>query len=152
MLSVPSFAGTPHTLIESGETLHSNSPMRLSIPPVEFFEIFGQFAIVAVGRANVRQLVNRSLGLRSFVLGKIKRSGSGHGLPLFYIAPTCPHEMRHVRDVTSFCHHYCVFVARPGCRTIAIGFITFAWLMAGVAIETAKNNENAEATEVLRQP
>ena len=34
---------------------------------------------------------------------------------------------------------------------IAIGFITFACLMAGVAIEAAKNNQNAEATEVLRQ-
>jgi hypothetical protein len=31
---------------------------------------------------------------------------------------------------------------------IAIGLITFAWLMAGVAIETAKNNQNAEATLV----
>ena len=39
-----------------------------------------------------------------------------------------------------------------GHHMIAIGFITFAWLMAGVAIETAKNNQNAEATEVLRQP
>ena len=29
--------------------------------------------------------------------------------------------------------------------------ITFACLMAGVAIEAAKNNQNAEATEVLRQ-
>jgi glucose uptake protein GlcU len=38
-----------------------------------------------------------------------------------------------------------------GYHMIAIGFITFAWLMAGVAI-TAKNNQNAEATEVLRQP
>jgi len=34
---------------------------------------------------------------------------------------------------------------------IAIGFITSACLMAGVAIEAAKNNQNAEATEVLRQ-
>ena len=32
-----------------------------------------------------------------------------------------------------------------GHHMIAIGFITFAWLMAGVAIETAKNNQNAEA-------
>ena len=39
-----------------------------------------------------------------------------------------------------------------GHHTIAICFITFAWLMAGAAIETAKNNQNAEATEVLRQP
>jgi glucose uptake protein GlcU len=39
-----------------------------------------------------------------------------------------------------------------GHHMIAIGFITFAWLMAGVAVETAKNNQNAEATEVLRQP
>ena len=34
---------------------------------------------------------------------------------------------------------------------MAIGFITFALVMAGVAIEAAKNNQNAEATEVLRQ-
>jgi len=39
-----------------------------------------------------------------------------------------------------------------GYHLIAVGFITFAWLMAGVAIEAAKNNQNAEATEVLRQP
>jgi len=32
---------------------------------------------------------------------------------------------------------------------IAIGFITFAWLMAGVAMETAKNSQSAEATEIL---
>jgi len=31
-----------------------------------------------------------------------------------------------------------------GHHMIAIGFITFAWLMAGVAIEAAKNNRNAE--------
>ena len=37
-----------------------------------------------------------------------------------------------------------------GHHMVAIGFITFAWLMAGVAIEAAKNNHNAEATEVLR--
>ena len=35
---------------------------------------------------------------------------------------------------------------------IAIGFITFACLMAGVAVETAKNNQSAEATEVFQQP
>ena len=34
-----------------------------------------------------------------------------------------------------------------GHRMIAIGFITFAWLVAGAAIETSKNNQNAEATE-----
>ena len=34
-----------------------------------------------------------------------------------------------------------------GQHMIAIGFITFACLMAGAAIETAKNNHNAEATE-----
>jgi glucose uptake protein GlcU len=39
-----------------------------------------------------------------------------------------------------------------GHHMIAIGFITFAWLMAGAAIETAKNNQNAEATQFLRQP
>ena len=38
-----------------------------------------------------------------------------------------------------------------GHHIMAIGFITFALLMAGVAIEAAKNNQNAKATEVLRQ-
>jgi glucose uptake protein GlcU len=38
-----------------------------------------------------------------------------------------------------------------GHHMIAIGFITFACLMAGVAIEAAKNNQNAKATEVLRR-
>jgi glucose uptake protein GlcU len=38
-----------------------------------------------------------------------------------------------------------------GHHMVAIGFITFAWLMAGVAIEAAKNNQNG-TTEVLRQP
>jgi hypothetical protein len=41
---------------------------------------------------------------------------------------------------------------RRGHHMIAIGLITFAWLMAGVAIEAAKNNQNAETAEVLRQP
>ena len=41
---------------------------------------------------------------------------------------------------------------RRGYHLIAIGFITFACFIAGVAIEAAKNNQNAEATEVLRQP
>jgi hypothetical protein len=35
---------------------------------------------------------------------------------------------------------------------LAIGFITFVWLMAGFAIDTAKNNQKAEATEVLGRP
>ena len=39
-----------------------------------------------------------------------------------------------------------------GHHMIAIGFITFACLMAGAAIEAAKNNQSAEDTEVLRQP
>ena len=40
-----------------------------------------------------------------------------------------------------------------GHHIMAIGFITFALLIAGVAIEAAKNNtQNAQATEVLRQP
>jgi hypothetical protein len=38
-----------------------------------------------------------------------------------------------------------------GYHLIAIAFITFAWVMAGIAIEAAKNNQNAGATEVLRQ-
>ena len=41
---------------------------------------------------------------------------------------------------------------RRGYHLIAIGFITFACLIANVAIEAAKNNQNAEATAVLRQP
>jgi hypothetical protein len=41
---------------------------------------------------------------------------------------------------------------RRGYPLIAIGFITIACLIAGVAREAAKNNQNAEATEVLRQP
>ena len=41
---------------------------------------------------------------------------------------------------------------RRGHHMMAIGFITFACLMAGVAVEAAKNNQSAEATEVLRQP
>ena len=39
-----------------------------------------------------------------------------------------------------------------GHHLMAIGFITLALLISGVAIETAKNNQNAEATEVHRQP
>jgi glucose uptake protein GlcU len=39
-----------------------------------------------------------------------------------------------------------------GHHIMAIGFITFACMIAGIAIEIAKNNQNAEATEVLRQP
>jgi glucose uptake protein GlcU len=37
-----------------------------------------------------------------------------------------------------------------GHHLIAIGFITFALLMAGVAIEAGKNNQNAETTGFLR--
>jgi len=37
-----------------------------------------------------------------------------------------------------------------GCHIMAIGFITFALVLAGVAIETAKDNQNAEATVVVR--
>jgi hypothetical protein len=39
-----------------------------------------------------------------------------------------------------------------GHRMTAIGFITLALLVAWVAMEVAKDNQNAEATEVLRQP
>ena len=39
-----------------------------------------------------------------------------------------------------------------GYHLIAIGFITFALVMAGVAMEAAKDNQNAEATVILRQP
>ena len=35
-----------------------------------------------------------------------------------------------------------------GHHLIAIGFITIACLIAGVAIEAAKNNHNAQTTEV----
>ena len=37
-----------------------------------------------------------------------------------------------------------------GHHIMAIGLITFALVMAGVAIEAANNNQNAEA--VIRQP
>jgi glucose uptake protein GlcU len=36
-----------------------------------------------------------------------------------------------------------------GHHMIAIGLISFALVMAGVAIEAAKNNQNAQATELL---
>jgi hypothetical protein len=39
-----------------------------------------------------------------------------------------------------------------GHHLMAIGFITSACLIAGVAIEAAKNNQNVETTEVLQQP
>jgi glucose uptake protein GlcU len=39
-----------------------------------------------------------------------------------------------------------------GHHMMAIGFITFACIIAGIAIATAKDNQNAEATEVLPQP
>jgi glucose uptake protein GlcU len=39
-----------------------------------------------------------------------------------------------------------------GYHIMAIGFITFALVMAGVAIEAAKDNQNAESPGVLRQP
>jgi glucose uptake protein GlcU len=37
-----------------------------------------------------------------------------------------------------------------GHHLMAIGFITLALLISGVAIEAAKNNQSAEATEVVR--
>ena len=39
-----------------------------------------------------------------------------------------------------------------GYHIVAIALIAFALVMAGVAMEAAKDNRNAEATEVLRQP
>ena len=39
-----------------------------------------------------------------------------------------------------------------GYDIMAIGLIIFALVMAGVAIEAGKDNQNAEAPEVLRQP
>jgi glucose uptake protein GlcU len=39
-----------------------------------------------------------------------------------------------------------------GHHLMAIGFITLALLISGVAIEAAKNNQSAEASETLRQP
>ena len=39
-----------------------------------------------------------------------------------------------------------------GHHMMAIGFITFACLIAGAAVQAAKSNQNAEATKVLRQP
>ena len=41
---------------------------------------------------------------------------------------------------------------RRGYHMMAIGFITFACLTAGVAIQAAKDNQSAKATEVLPQP
>jgi glucose uptake protein GlcU len=38
-----------------------------------------------------------------------------------------------------------------GYHMMAIGFITFALVMAGIAIEAAKDNQNGEATVVVRQ-
>jgi hypothetical protein len=38
-----------------------------------------------------------------------------------------------------------------GYHMIAIAFIAAAWLVAGGAIKAAKNNQKAEATEVLHQ-
>jgi glucose uptake protein GlcU len=39
-----------------------------------------------------------------------------------------------------------------GHHLMAIGFITLALLISGVVIQTAKNNQSAEASEALRQP
>ena len=39
---------------------------------------------------------------------------------------------------------------RRGHHIMAIGFITFACIVACIAIEAAKNNQNVEAIEVLR--
>jgi hypothetical protein len=39
-----------------------------------------------------------------------------------------------------------------GHHMMAVGFITFACLIAGVAVQAAKSNQNAEATKVLQQP
>ena len=39
-----------------------------------------------------------------------------------------------------------------GHHMMAVGFITFACLIAGAAVQAAKSNQNAEATKVLRQP
>ena len=38
-----------------------------------------------------------------------------------------------------------------GHHMIAVGFITFACLIAGAAVQAAKSNQNAEATKVLQQ-
>ena len=39
-----------------------------------------------------------------------------------------------------------------GHHMMAVGFITFACLIAGAALQAAKSNQNAEATKVLQQP
>jgi hypothetical protein len=49
------------------------------------------------------------------------------------------------------CMPFAVHQWRRGYHLIAIGFITLACLMAGVAIQGAKSNQNVEATEVFRQ-
>ena len=38
-----------------------------------------------------------------------------------------------------------------GHHMMAVGFITFACLIAGAAVQAAKSNQNAEATKVLQQ-
>jgi glucose uptake protein GlcU len=38
-----------------------------------------------------------------------------------------------------------------GYHIVAVAFIAFALVMAGVAMEAAKENQNAEATEVVQQ-
>jgi len=54
--------------------------------------------------------------------------------------------------------HWLPRPARPLCaksghnpHIVAIAFIAFALVMAGVAMEAAKDNQNAEATEVLQR-
>jgi glucose uptake protein GlcU len=44
------------------------------------------------------------------------------------------------------CMAFAVHQWRRGYHLIAIGFITFACLTAGVAIQAAKSNQNVEAT------
>ena len=52
--------------------------------------------------------------------------------------------------IAGACMAFAVHQWWRGYHLIAIGFITFACLMAGVAIEAAKDNQNAEATAVVR--
>ena len=53
-------------------------------------------------------------------------------------------------------HGFAVHQWWRGYHMMAIAFIAVAWLVAGIAIETAKNNQKAAAAEhideVLRQP
>ena len=53
--------------------------------------------------------------------------------------------------IAAACMGFAVHQWRRGYDLIAIGFITVALLMAGIAIEAAKDDQNSEATDVQPQ-